>query len=555
MNSLVIAKYLRISAEDMDIKKFGKNESDSIGNQRNLIEEFINQKPEFAGADILEFCDDGWSGKNFERPAVAKMLEQVTCGRINCIIVKDLSRFGRDYLTVGNYITRVFPFLGVRFIAINDGLDSVDAIKADSLETSFKTLLYDFYSRDLSHKVRSAKQFKAKRGDFLSPFAPYGYVKAADNKNQLVIDSEAAKIVHRIFQMAADGKRPVQIAKILNAEQVLTPMLYKRAAGCSRSEWPCVDRNNFWTDDTVTKILRDERYTGRTIYGKRTRDEVGKNHVVSVQRSDWIVVENTHQGIVSKEEYEHAQEQLREYMERNAAIDGRKGTMLYKKVRCGVCGHVMKRVNAKQPYYVCNTPRLTDTCSCMEEPILEKDLTETVLTELRMQVLYAVEISHIWEEKRQNERTDANVTAKMISNLQEVCTKLESSLQGLYEKFALGELDKDGYLKAKCDTVKKRDAVLQQMQKLEAKQKKIQAHKTLENQYTETEELAVEMAADVMGGLVVYPDYELNIIWNYQEDLRQLIPDMEASENKDLLASEDQVIREQLLGTKCLLKI
>ena len=171
MNSLVIAKYLRISAEDTDIRKSGKAESDSIGNQRDLIEDFISRKPEFAGADILEFCDDGWSGKNFERPAVIKMLEQVKSGRINCIIVKDLSRFGRDYLTVGNYISRVFPFLGVRFIAINDGLDSVNTMDADSLETSFKTLLYDFYSRDLSHKERSAKQFNAKRGDYLSPLS------------------------------------------------------------------------------------------------------------------------------------------------------------------------------------------------------------------------------------------------------------------------------------------------------------------------------------------------------------------------------------------------
>lgn len=539
MNSFIIAKYLRISAEDADIRECGKAESDSIGNQRNLIDEFISRKPEFAGADILEFCDDGWSGKNFERPAVIKMLEQVRCGGVNCIIVKDLSRFGRDYLTVGNYISRVFPFLGVRFIAINDGLDSINAMDVDSLETSFKTLLYDLYSRDLSHKVRSAKLFKAKRGDFLSPFAPYGYAKAVDNKNQLVIDPEAAKVVHRIFKMAADGICLVQIARILNDEQVLTPMMYKRKSGCSRSEWPCVSRDNFWTDDTVLKILRDERYTGRIIYGKRTRVEVGKNQVVSVQKSDWIVAENTHKGIVSKEEFELAQEQLRECSEHSTAISSRKGTMLYKKVRCGVCGHVMKRVNAKQPYYICNTPRLTDAYSCVEGHILESDLIETVLTELRMQALYAIEISHIWEERQQNKKSDANVTAKMLSNLKESCSKLESSIQGLYEKFAFGELDKDGYLNEKNILVKKRDAVSIQVEKLEAKLKNINADGTLGNQfadhfkqYSEIEELTAEIVADVLDGIVVYPNYELHIAWNYQEDLRKLLLDVRMDEKE-----------------------
>ncbi len=531
-NDIIIAKYLRISAEDSDIQKFGKIESNSIKNQRHLIEDFIGRMPEFAGADILEFCDDGWSGKNFERPAFKTMLEQIKCGQINCVIVKDLSRFGRDYLTVGNYISRVFPFLGVRFIAINDGLDSVRAMEVDSLDTLFKTLLYDLYSRDLSYKVRSAKQFKAKRGDFLSPFAPYGYRKAEKNKNQLQVDPESAKVVHWIFKMAADGIHPVQIARTLNAEQVLTPMMYKRATGCSRSEWPCVSRDNFWTENTIIKILRDERYMGRTIYGKRTRDKVGKDHVVSVQRKDWIVVENTHQEIVSKEEFELAKEQLRKYLEHNKTISSRKGTMLYKKVRCGVCGHIMKRVNAKQPYYMCSTPRFTDAYFCMKEPILEGDLIKIVLKELRVQALYAIESNHIWEEKQQNKIKDVNVMAKMLFQLKQSQTKSECSIQRLYEKFAFGELDKTTYLKAKRDIVKNRDAVSLQIEKLEAKLKNLNADKSLGNQSTdhwnqcaEIEKLTDEIAPDVLEKIVVYLDNVLHIVWNYQEDLPQLLLD------------------------------
>ena len=265
LTSFVIAIYLRLSSEDDDLKQLGKLESNSIANQRNLLRDFISRNEEWAAADVVEFCDDGWSGKNFERPGVQEMIAQARQGHIQCIIVKDLSRFGRDHLIVDNYISRVFPFLGVRFIAVNDGIDSIRPEDVDSMETSFKTLIYDYYSRDLSRKVRSAKELRAKRGDFLSPFAPFGYVKDPAKSSRLMIDPPAAEIVRYIFRMAIDGKRRVEIARTLNQEAVLTPMLYKRAAGCSRTIWPCVHEDNFWTALSVTKILRDEPVQG---YGR-----------------------------------------------------------------------------------------------------------------------------------------------------------------------------------------------------------------------------------------------------------------------------------------------
>lgn len=324
MSSLIVAKYLRVSNEDQGRRQPDKLESNSITNQRNLLTEFLCQMPELQEAEVLEFCDDGWSGKNFERPAVKELLGQVRQGKIQCIIVKDISRFGRDYLTVGNYLSRVFPFLGVRFIAVNDGFDSTRPTDIDSLETSFKTLLYDLYSRDLSRKIKSTRRFQAERGDFLSPFAPYGYIKNPSNHRQLSIDIEAAQVVHRIFKMAAEGHRTLQIARILNEEQIPTPMQYKRAANCSRTFWNCVREDNFWTHTAVTAILRDERYIGKNIYGKRMREEIGKAHTVSVEQANWIIVENTHEGIVTKQEFERAQEQLRKYAKRDTALPGKK---------------------------------------------------------------------------------------------------------------------------------------------------------------------------------------------------------------------------------------
>jgi len=532
-----IAKYLRISAGDKDKNRVGKEESNSIVNQRNLLSDFINRMPEAEGAEITEFCDDGWSGKNFERPAVRKMLEQVRQGKIQCIVVKDMSRFGRNYLEVGNYISRVFPFMGVRFIAVNDGFDSMRQGDIDSLETSFKTLLYDLYSRDLSRKVRHAKQFKAQRGDFLSPFAPYGYVKAPGNKNKLVIDPEAAEVVRRIFRMAIEGQRPVRIAHTLNGEQVPTPMLYKRAAGCSRTAWQSLHEENFWTANTIVNILRDECYIGKNIYGRQTRDEVGNPHVVSVDRADWIAVDHTHEEIVSYEDFELAQASLREYKERNLGTPG-KGRPLYKKVKCGICGHRMKRVNAKQPYYICHSPRYTDAYACTEERVPEGDLLEVVADGLRAQALYAVEAGRIWEERHRRKKCDVALVRKTISVLKETCAGLENGIQELYERFAFGELEKAEYLALKNAELKKKDTAEARLRELEAELSNVNAEGKLENpfvdhfrQYAEVVELTAEIVADVLEEVVVYPDRALDIVWNHRDDLRRLLFEIEGEDN------------------------
>ncbi len=172
-------------------------------------------------------------------------------------------------MTVGNYISRIFPFLGVRFIAVNDGLDSIRPMDVDSLDTSFKELLYDLYSRDLSRKVRNALKQRAQRGDFLSAHAPYGYIKDREHKNHLVIDPPAAETVRRIFQLIASGQTTTQVARMLNQTRTPTPMLYKMAAGCNRKVWHCVNQENFWTATAVCNIIRDERYLGKVVFGKR----------------------------------------------------------------------------------------------------------------------------------------------------------------------------------------------------------------------------------------------------------------------------------------------
>lgn len=527
------AKYVRLSSEDDDLRQGGKLESNSIANQRDLLDAFISRMPELADTNIIEFCDDGWSGKNFERPAVQEMISQARAGKIQCIVVKDLSRFGRDYLTVGSYISSVFPFLGVRFIAVNDGYDSSRPMDVDSLDTSFRTLLYDFYSRDLSRKVRKAQRFRAQRGDFLSPFAPYGFVKDPANKNHLLIDPQAAEIVRRIFRMMGNGHPAEQIAKILNSEAVPTPMLYKREAGCTRTSWPSVHDDNIWTGQMVDKILRDKRYVGTNVFGRRTRDQVGSHHTVKVSRAEWITAEGTHDSIVTQEEFDKAQLAMREFMERDGINLGE--WVLRRKVRCGVCGYAMIRSKGKHTTYYCRTNRISDAFPCASERIPEVDILEAVLDELHLQAMAAVELAHIWEEQHRSRQRDTATLRKSIAALREAHAKLDLEIKDLYTSFGLGSITKAEYLAEKATAVRQRDSTAVRLAELEAKQENAGADGELQNQFVarfrpyveaEIKEITQEILSDLLNEIRVYPGGRLEIIWNYREEYEKMMLDL-----------------------------
>ena len=520
-----VAMYLRLSNEDGDLKDTGKAESESISNQRGLLKNFISSRPEFDGWEISEICDDGWSGKNFERPGFLRMMEEVKQGRIHCIVVKDLSRFGRDYLVVGNYISRVFPFLGVRFIAVNDGFDSSRPQDIDSLDTSFKTLIYDLYSRELSAKVKAAKRVRAEKGLFLSPFAPYGYVKDPEDKNRLVIDEEAAGIVRRIFALTIDGVKPLEIAAMLNRECVPTPMLYKRAAGCSRGYWPRIHDENFWTVGTVCKILRDERYIGKCVYGERERDRVGNWHSVKHRREDWIVVDDTHEGIVSKENFQKAASRMKEYKEFVPSVSEK--NPLRRKVICGSCGHAMRLSKTKNAKYHCNTANLETGYGCTSDGILQADINEMVVTLIRTYAAYAVSLEQLLLLQKERIRAEKKQAIRELAVLQSRKNQLEKSLQDLYEKLIDGTIDRETYLSHKASNQA-------QMQELTAKMESLEksSQATIEQggafiekykEYAELETLTSEIANDVVKRVTVYKDGCIEIELALRDELEKLM--------------------------------
>ncbi len=297
----VIALYIRLSLEDSRV------ESMSIENQKRALHSFVDQMEGIRNIEVLEFIDNGYSGTNFERPAIQKLLGQVQAGEVNCIIVKDFTRFGRNAIEVGYFMERVFPLYGVRFISVNDDFDS-GRLHGDTggLDVAFKYLVAEFYSRDLSVKSKSAKYVKMRRGEYQSKICPYGYRKGPNGRMEP--DEETAPVVRLIFEMARDGHSTTQIARALLEKGIQTPGERKAAQGIVKHD--VFRSGGIWQTSTLRNILTDERYTGTYIMGKRAVREVGGNLVRKKEESEWFKIPDHHTPIISKELFQQVQERF-----------------------------------------------------------------------------------------------------------------------------------------------------------------------------------------------------------------------------------------------------
>lgn len=512
------AAYVRLSVEDS-----GKPGADTIEGQKALLTSFIESSSDMELAAL--FCDNGRTGTDFDRPQFEKMMEEVRKGHIDCIVVKDLSRFGRDYLTVGDYISRVFPFLGVRFISVNDGFDSSNPLDIDSLDTSFRTLIYDLYSRDLSRRVKNAKKARAECGAFLSPYAPYGYVKDPKDKNHLLIDTEAAVVIRRIFQRAADGLKAWEIAAELNGDGICSPKNYNVEAGCTRTPWRSIQEENLWTASLVAKFLRDERYIGKTVYGKRSRDIVGSTHTVKISRNDWIVVPDRHEAIVPEALFEKAQACMREYREYEAASGS--GNPLKRKVVCGVCGHAMQRDNKKNGSYRCVMKRLNTGFDCSEDRIPEPDILEAVIDTIQVYAQYAVSIDRLLQTRQEQRQLDRKQAQRQLQTLQSRKARLDKRLQDLYERLVEDEISRESFAaQKKALTAQAEDishTVLELERKISGSDDNGNAVIEQFKSYAGITALTKEISTDLLHSVTIYPDGRMDIRLNLADEIETLL--------------------------------
>ena len=447
------AMYLRLSRDDEDRdSKAGKtglvkSESNSIRSQRELIRAFIMEQSDMELYDI--YVDDGFSGSNFERPEFQRMLADIEAGRVNCVIVKDLSRFGRDYIEVGRYIQKVFPALGVRFIALTDHYDSVSA---DMSETSIilpvKNFINDSYCRDISTKVKSQLEVKRRNGECTASFAAYGYKKSAENRNRLEPDEYAAGIVRKIYKWKIEGMTAAAIAEKLNELGILSPREYKLSLGMHYYGGFSGVGSSGWSSAAVKRILTNEVYLGHLLQGKTERVNYKVKKMQEKPKEEWVRVENTHEPLISEDDFEIVQQLLK--------TDGRRSPKTGKTsafaglLFCGDCGEQMvRRVNRykekEKVYYICSTKNRGEGCS--RHSIEENELKDIVGSSIRQFANAFLSEKEKFELAGENERNYDTIIQydKEAERLRKERDKYHNLCTGLCEDLKKGIIDKEEF--------------------------------------------------------------------------------------------------------------
>lgn len=370
MQQYKAAGYVRLSKEDKI-----KDESNSITNQKTIINSYIKNNSEFKLIDF--YIDDGYSGTTFDRPGFKEMIKDITEEKVNTIIVKDLSRFGRNHIEADNYIENFLPGYDVRIISVIDNIDTLKSPKSTAyIEIPLRNLMNDYYARDISEKVKSTLKVKRQNGDFIGTFAPYGYLKDPKDRHKLIIDKEIANIVRRIFNMILLGKSRKEIADFLKDNNILTPSLYKINKDKTNNEEFVLSKK--WNAEIVNRILRNETYTGTLIQNIKTKPNYKNSKLIDVNKEDWIKTENHHEAIIWKDEFDEVQKILDRKIKvnKNNELDLFSGYL-----KCFHCGeHLIIRKSKNQVYYYCRS-YIKDK-NCLKYSINKKKLEQLVIDEL-----------------------------------------------------------------------------------------------------------------------------------------------------------------------------
>lgn len=514
--------YLRLSKEDGD-----KAESDSIANQRDLIQNFLSDKPDIQL--VAERIDDGYSGATFDRPSFQKMIEDIKAGTVNCVIVKDLSRFGRNFVEAGRYIDQIFPEYGIRFIAINDNFDSARGrSQSDNVLLPFLNLVNDAFCRDISIKVRSQLEIKRKKGDFIGSFAVYGYLKDPADHHKLIVDEFAAAVVRDVFKWKIEGASQQRIADKLNERGVLSPMEYKRYCGMAYRSGFQVNPKSKWTAVAVGRILKNEWYIGTLVQGKRTTPNHKVKKTIEKPREEWIRIENNHTPIISRDDFSI----VGQLLSRDTRIAPKQETvsLFSGLIFCAGCGQNMVKNGVCQKgktysYYMCCTNRTTKKCS--SHRISEQAVQDAVLASLKQHIDHILRIEKTIAyietlplQKEEVQKLDAQLVRK-----QEEIERYQQLKATLYESLKDGLLDKNEYLEmralydGKLGEAKKAEIALKQEQEHSLQNRTeellwIQRFKAYQN----IDRLDRRIVVTLIERIVVYEDCRIDIRFQYQYD-------------------------------------
>lgn len=520
--------YYRLSKEDEDNKD--KDESNSISNQRKLVNGFV------AGCEDIELIgeefDDGFTGTNFDRPGFQRAMERLERGEANCIIVKDLSRLGRDYIETGKYIEQVFPAMGVRFIAIGDYVDTTQQSKSDDIIIPFKNLMNDYYCRELSNKQR--RQFHVMRvnGEFVSGFASYGYFKNPEDKHQLIVDEYAANVVRMIFAKRMGGFSCQAIADYLNHLGILSPAEYKKSLGFKYKTGFQTKQCCTWSAVAVKRILTNRIYLGDLEQGKRTTPNYKVKKVIYKDPSEWDVKENAHEAIISETMF--AIVQRVNGRDTKASKSGKAVYPLSGMLFCGDCHSSMTRRKVHRGnkdfyYYVCSTNKAG--AGCTSHHTAAEAFERRVLGAIQMQIDLVVEMDLLIQRigaksicSRKVKYLELTITQK-----NEELEKIRDYRTKLYENKIDGLLDEDEYALMRQSYTNRIEQIIQHIEDLQREKEELIRQSSIDHEwmalFIQNKNITVltrEIVVALIDRIEIFEDNSIVITFNYMDEINQM---------------------------------
>lgn len=527
INTFTVGMYLRISVEEERREK----ESNSITNQRKLLNDYIQKHEDMIL--VKEYVDDGFSGTNFERPAFKEMLQDIADGMINCVIVKDQSRFGREHIGTELYIRQIFIELGVRFIAVIDNYDSLFA--SYDMMFSIRNLFNEHYAQDISQKCQSSFKAKQRSGEFVGAFASYGYKKSMKDKHILEIDPYAAEIVRRIFEMYLKGYGKIKIAKVLNEEGVSCPSIYKKQNGENYRNSKRLDRTNYWTYSTVNKVLHNEMYTGTMVQGKTKREMNGKDFLLD--ESEWIKVENTHPAIVDRDTFEKVKKLLNQ---RTDELSFQQNQSIFVGVlKCGDCKRAMVKKNHKnsagEKYYVfdCGSYVRTGRNVCSSRRIKESVLEQIVLDDLNQIIASIANLKSLVEQadnELQMYSDKSKIYESEITKKKNALDRTKQLKKKVFEEYALGTLTVEEYADYREQYIKEEQELETKLEELIFKSEDTKKVEVFELpwvkqllEYRKIEKLTREIIVEMIDVIYIYKDKHIKICYNFSDEFEYLM--------------------------------
>ena len=534
------AIYARLSRED------NLNQSDSIENQLSLLHDYVGNRPylQLVGT----YIDNGYTGTDFDRPEWQKLMEAVRAKVVDCIVVKDLSRLGRNYIETGEFLEKICPFFGIRFIAINDNFDTDTTEASGQLSVSLSNIINDYYAKDISRKVSSALRSKMENGEFIGSWEKYGYLKDENNKNQLIINPETAPVVKQIFLWRSEGMSYMGINKKLNDSGIPSPGQYKANRGIVTNNNQ-KDRVILWNKHMVTEILKDITYLGHLAQRKGSQCLYAGISFHRTEEQDWIVVENTHEPIIEQELFDKVQAINNAAAEKAKTNSGKydhlpKAVNIYgKKFTCADCGSVIKLVRSfstkkDKVYFTFKCPTYAEhgTRACNAKKMRKADLDEAVLSAMKAQLDLFVDMQDSLHRLLAMKKAMANQSQQKdeIKSLKKKLDHKKGLFSGLYRDLREGLITDEDYAQAREIILADIDRMEKQLSELEGTttrfEEQLRGEKKwaeLVRKYHNATEVTAEMVDVMIASMKMNEDSSLEITFNHMDEFKAIYDTIE----------------------------